>query len=142
MAFTAGTDAIIELHDGSTFVDFSAYVRTVGLSRSRDMYDTTTLGLNDRRFVGGLRNNTTTFDGPYDPISDAFLDDAIQAQARDCKYWPAGKGAGGEEDADHPVYEGQYLISSYGPSTPVDNMAQFTANVQFSGPMTRSTESS
>lgn len=134
---TAGTDAVLKLHDGSTLTDVSEYIRTTGLNRARDMYDITTLGLNDRAFVGGLRNNTHTLEGPFDPTMDAFLSAALDAVARAFEYFPAGEASGGGEDATHPKYTGQYLIASYDTTTPVDNVAGFTANIQFTGTITR-----
>lgn len=133
MAFTPGTNAKLKLHDGTSLVDVSAYIRTTGISRSRDMYDTTTLGLNDRAFVGGLRNNTTTLEGPFDPTIDALLSAGLDAQGRAFEYYPAGEPVG----AAKPKYSGSYLVSSYDPSTPVDGMAGFTANIQFTGTITR-----
>ena len=138
MAFSAGTDAVLYLHDGSTLVNVSSYIKTAGISRSRDMYDVTTLGLNDRAFVGGLRNNTHTLEGPFDPTMDAFLSAALDAGPRAFTYYPAGEAEGGGDDATHPEYAGNYLISSYDTSTPVDGMAGFTANIQFTGTITRS----
>lgn len=134
---TAGTDAVLYLHNGTTLTDYSQYIRTTGLNRARDMYDITTLGLNDRAFVGGLRNNTHTLEGPFDPTMDAFLSAALDATARAFEYFPAGEASGGGADATHPKYSGSYLISSYDTTTPVDNVAGFTANIQFTGTITR-----
>lgn len=138
MAFSAGTDAVLKLHDGSVLVDVSPLIRTAGLNRQRDMYDVTTLGLHDRAFVGGLRNNTTTLEGPYDPDTDELFASVLDStQPLACEFYPAGEASGGGADADHPVYEGEYLLSSYDITTPVDGMAGISANVQFSGTMTR-----
>ena len=133
MPFTAGTDAVLMLHDGTALVNYSAYIRTTGLNRARDMYDVTTLGLNDRAFVGGLRNNSHTLEGPFDPTMDAFLSAALNATARAFEYSPAGTPV----SASKPKYTGQYLISSYDTTTAVDGMASFSANIQFSGTITR-----
>lgn len=137
MAPSAGTNAVLKLHDGSTLEDMSEYIRTTGLNRARDMYDVTTLGLNDRAFVGGLRNNTHTLEGPWDPTMDAFLAASLDADPRAFEYFPAGEASGGGEDATHPKYTGDYLISSYDTTTPVDGMAGFTANIQFTGAIAR-----
>lgn len=140
MAFSAGTEAVLELHDGSSLVDVSSMIHTAGLNRARDMYDVTTLGLNDRAFVGGLRNNTTTLEGPYDPTTDALFSTVLDSsQPLACVFWPAGKPVGGVATATQPAFEGQYLLSSYDITTPVDGMAGISANVQFSGPMVRNT---
>lgn len=140
MAFSAGTDAVLKLHDGTSLVDVSPMIRTAGLNRQREMYDTTTLGLNDRAFVGGLRNNSTTLEGPYDPTTDALFSTVLDSsQPLACEFYPAGEAGGGGADATHPVFNGQYLLSSYDITTPVDGMAGISANVQFSGPMTRAT---
>lgn len=135
MAPSAGTNAELWLHNGSSLTDFSAYIRTTGLNRARDMYDVTTLGLNDRAFVGGLRNNTHTLEGPWDLTMDAFLAAALDATARAFEYFPAG----GPVGASNPKYSGSYLIASYDVTTPVDGVAQFTANIQFTGTITRAT---
>lgn len=137
MAFSAGTDAVLYLNDGSSLVDYSAYIRSTGLNRARDMYDVTTLGLNDRAFVGGLRNNSHTLEGPADPTMDAFLSAALDATARAFEYFPFGEAGAGGEDTTHPKYSGSYLISSYDTTTPVDGMAGFSANIQFTGTITR-----
>lgn len=133
MAFSPGTDARLYLNDGTSLVDFSAYIRTTGLNRARDMYDTTTLGLNDRAFVGGLRNNSHTLEGPFDPTMDTFLSAALDAQGRAFEYFPAGEPVG----ATKPKYTGSYMISSYDTTTPVDGMAGFSAGIQFTGTITR-----
>ena len=132
---SAGTDARLLLNDGVSLVDVSAYIRTTGLNRARDMYDVTTLGLNDRAFVGGLRNNTHTLEGPFDPTMDAFLSAALNAGPRAFEYYPAGTPVG----VTKPRYSGSYLIASYDTTTPVDGMAGFTANIQFTGTITRAT---
>lgn len=137
MAFSAGTDAVLYLNDGGGLEDFSAYIKTTGLNRARDMYDVTTLGLNDRAFVGGLRNNSHTLEGPADPTMDAMLSAALDAAARTFEYFPFGEAGGGGADATHPKYTGSYLIASYDTTTPVDGMASFSANIQFTGTITR-----
>lgn len=134
---TAGTDAVLYLHDGSSYVDVSQYIRTTGLNRARDMYDITTLGMNDRAFVGGLRNNTHTLEGPFDPTMDAFLAARLDDTSKAFRYYPAGEAGGGGADSTHPLYSGSYLISSYDTTTPVDNVAGFTANIQFTGTISR-----
>lgn len=137
MAFSAGTDAVLYLHDGSSLVDVSSYIKTAGISRSRDMLDVTTLGLHDRAFVGGLRNNTTTLDGPFDPTMDALLSGGLDATARTFELYPAGEASGGGADATHPKYSGSYLVASYDPNGSVDGMEGFSANIQYTGTITR-----
>lgn len=133
MAFSAGTNAVLKLNDGTSLVDVSAYLKTAGINRQRDMYDTTTLGDNDREFVGGLRSNNFQLEGPFDPIIDALLAAGLDAQGRAFEYYPVGEPV----SATKPRYSGNYLIASYDVTTPVDDMAQFSAEIQFTGAITR-----
>lgn len=135
MAFSAGTNAKLKLHDGTSLVDVSAYLKTAGINRQRDMYDTTTLGDSDREFVGGLRSNTFQLEGPFDPTIDALMAGALSADARAFEYYPVGEPVG----VTKPKYSGSYLVASYDVSTPVDDMAQFSAEIQFTGAITRAT---
>ena len=134
MAFSAGTNAILKLHDGTSLVDVSTYLKTAGINRQRDMYDTTTLGDQDREYVGGLRSNTFQLEGPFDPTIDGLFAGGIAASAaRAFEYYPVGEPVG----AAKPKYSGNYLVASYDISTPVDDMAQFSAEIQFTGAITR-----
>lgn len=134
MAFSAGTNAVLMLHDGTSLVDVSQYLTTAGINRQRDMYDVTTLGDNDREFIAGLRNATFGLDGKFDPTMDGLLAGGLAASAsRAFEYYPAGTPVG----ATKPKYSGSYFVGSYDLETPVDAEATFSAEIQFTGAITR-----
>lgn len=126
MAFSPGTDAKVYLNG----FDISSYLRSAGTSGTRDMLDKTTLGLNDRAFMGGLKNFSLTGEGFYESSLDAVdqaLSEAMEHGA-DCivTYLPygdalgnRGKGVDGDE-------------SSYDINAPVDGLVTIALNVQSS----------
>lgn len=128
MAFNPGTEAIVYLNG----YDISGYLKSAGVSGSRDLYDSTTLGDTDREFVGGLGNAVFNADGLYEadsvsPKIDDLLYAALELGANAIlTHLPAGDGLGnrgigidGEE-------------STYDISSPVDELVSVTLEVQSS----------
>lgn len=125
MSFSAGTEAIVLLNG----TNLSTYLRTAGASGSRDMLDTTTLGLHDRAFTPGLRNAVFNAEGFYDGSDDAIdaiLADTLDGTACILTYLPYGDAFGNQGkgiDGD---------TSGYDIATPVDGIAGITLNIQSS----------
>lgn len=126
MAFSPGTNAKVYVNGR----DLSTYLRSADTSGSRDMLDSTTLGLNDRAFVGGLRTSTFNgegfFDGTLDAIDQILATALDTADATILTYLPYGDALGNRGmgiDGD----ESQYDINS-----PVDGLVVTTFAVQSS----------
>lgn len=122
---SAGTRAKVYLNGA----DISSYLRSASSSGSRDMLDATTLGMDDRAFIGGLKNLTFTGEGLYDAGEDAIdtiLSEVMDADEAILTYLPAGdalgnRGIGLEGDE-----------SGYDIASPVDGLTTINVNVQSS----------
>jgi len=128
MSFNPGTEAIVYLNG----YNISGYLKSAGVSGSRDLYDSTTLGDTDREFVGGLGNAVFNADGLYEADSvSPKIDDLLYAAlelAADAilTHLPAGDGLGNRGmgiDGEEATYD----ISS-----PVDELVSVTLEVQSS----------
>lgn len=125
MSFSAGTLAKVYMNGR----DISTYLRSASQSGSRDMLDSTTLGLHDRAFTPGLRNSTFTAEGFADGDVDAIdqqLAEALDADACILTYLPTGDALGNRGigiDGDESGYD---IIS------PVDGLVTVALNVQSS----------
>lgn len=126
MPFSAGTNAIVLLNGRN----ISTYLRSASTSGSRDMLDSTTLGLNDRAFVGGLRSSTFVAEGFFEGSVDAIDDLLAQALGASdptiLTYLPYGDGLGNRGkgiDGD---------VSGYDIASPVDGLVTINLNVQSS----------
>ncbi len=135
MAFTHGSKAIFKLTDAAaTLRDISTYVTSTGLSRLADMAEVSTLGTTAKQYVPGLTDATVPLEGPFDPTVDGYLNGLLGfATAVAFEYYPAGEPVG----ATKPKYTGNVYLTTYDLETGMDDAAQWTGELQLTGPVTR-----
>ena len=131
MSFSHGNDAELQIQNAAgTLVDISTYLTSISMPREIEANETSTMRVRDRTFVPGLRGRTISFEGRWDPALDAILD-GITGMTREFEYSPAGSGAG------LVTYSGSMILTSYEPSTPHDDVADWSAEGQVTGEVTR-----
>jgi hypothetical protein len=141
MAFQHGRDGEFKLDDSSfTLRDLSNFVGNVDFPRDVDAPETTVFGnAGDRTYIaGGLRGATMSISGFWDPTNSTGPDDVLSGVlgatgSLTFNYNPSGTGAGKVE------YSGESILTNYSVSQPVDGVISFTADLQVTGAVTRST---
>lgn len=133
MAASHGSRAVFQVQDaGSTLRDLSAFLTEAGLPRSADTAEVTTLGSLSKKYIPGLKDGTIPIGGPFDPVVDGYLSGILGVE-RNFEYYPAGTPVG----ATKPKYSGACILTSYEPSSPVDDAATWSAEFQITGDVLR-----
>jgi hypothetical protein len=131
MSFSHGNDAELKVQNAAgVLTDISTYLTSISMPREIEANETSTMRVRDRTYVPGLRNRTVSFEGRWDPTLDALLD-GITGMVRTFEYSPAGAGVG------LVTYAGSLILTSYEPSTPHDDVADWSAEGQVTGAVTR-----
>lgn len=111
--------------------DQSDYTKTTSFERSRKQHDTTTYGTDSMRYAAGLKDGKITTGGVYDDsetdgpvLYETYLDSGASAEF---VLQPAGVGPG------KPQRKCQANVMSFNISDPVDDMVQWTAELQITG---------
>lgn len=133
MAFIHGKNAKFWFRKGATMVDISSYLTSAGLPRKADTAETSTFGTGDKSFLGGMREATIPLEGRFDPTIDEQLEAGYTAgTAERFKYFPQGSASG------RVVYEGSAFVTSYETTSPIDDTVNVSAELQVTGPVSRS----
>lgn len=131
MSFSHGNDAELKIQNAAgVLTDISTYLTSISMPREIEANETSTMRTRDRTYVPGLRNRTVSFEGRWDATLDALLD-GITGMVRTFEYSPAGAGTG------LVTYAGSLILTSYEPSTPHDDVADWSAEGQVTGAVTR-----
>lgn len=138
MASSHGKSGVFKLDNSAgALQDLSSNISRVNCSFIIELADDTALGDAARSRIAGLRDHTISVEGQWDPASN--LADAVfggtlgQANSLTFQYFPAGTGSGAV------VYYGECRTASYDIEVPVDDIVSFTAELQTTGNVTRST---
>ncbi|MDP9144325.1 MAG: hypothetical protein M3N43_06460 [Actinomycetota bacterium] len=137
-----GKDAYFSLEDsaGSTLRNISQYVTNVTFSRSNDNHDTSTYGDEGHTFINGLTNGTITVDGLFDVTASTgsmtVLDSLVGLDGMTAGFeW----GPLGNTPTSNPKYSGECILTSLDHSAPVADIITFSATLQITGDVTKST---
>lgn len=133
MAFVHGKDTVITLGGD----DLSAYTNSTTHNRSADSHDVTTYGKDSHVFVGGLKNGTATIGGIYDNTAATGPRAVIVpllGTTTEFVFKPEGTGTGKPQDTVDVV------VTAYNESSPVADMVQWTAELQFSDDVASTTQ--
>lgn len=137
MAFLHGKDGYFALGTYSvpaTASDISQYIEEVGFPQKVETGETTTFGNNSKTFVVGLRDGTISLKGKWDSTHDAAFEAVLGfATALAFNYGPGGNTSG------YVSYTGNAFVTEYQPSTPVGDVVSWTATLQITGDVTRTT---
>jgi hypothetical protein len=125
MGFVHGKDTYVSL-DGD---DLSTFTNSTTHNRSADTHDVTTYGKGAHVFQGGLKNGTATIGGIYDNTAVTGPRAVIRpllGTTVEFVFRPEGTGSGKPQDTVDVV------VNAYNESSPVADMVQWTAELQFS----------
>lgn len=113
--------------------DVSPYTKSIDFDQSADSHDTTTFGATGHTYSGGLTDGKVSLAGVYDNTASVGPRGAIKANLGltvAFRYRPEGVGTGRPEDQFNVV------VTGYKESVPVDDMIQWSADLQISGAVT------
>lgn len=131
MAFVHGKNTRMLINE----FNLSAYLNNIDMARDADTPETTVYEVDDRTYIAGLRNATLSLSGFVDLGSDAsdeVLSDTLGVEtARIVTLAQNGLAVG------EVVYMFQTHSTSYSPSSPVDGVVSFSADVQSTGQVDR-----
>lgn len=135
MAFNHGKSAVFKLDNSSgVLTDISSYLTDVSLPLNADTAEVTTLGDSSKEYLAGLKDATISIEGKWDPTVDAILEAALGASlTKTFEYGPAGSTTGNVK------YTGECICTSHEVTTGVDGAAEFSAELQVTAGVTRTT---
>lgn len=142
MAFVHGKNTYFQLDSSAgSLVNLSTYLTDVGFPKSIETAETTTFGVSgsSKTYIVGLNDTTVSLSGNWDSVLDAHFAGVISAQAAGTQatgtfeYGPAGSTAGLVK------YTGECIVTSYEVSNPVGDVVTFSAELQVTGAVTRTT---
>lgn len=123
-------------------VDISAHTNNTEWNRTGDTHDVTTYKADDtdtaKEYIPGLTDGTVTISGSYDTDvttgPGSSIEPLIGAAAVAFEYAAEGIGTG------KPLRACQVLVSSYTQTAPVADVITWSADLQITGEVTRSTQ--
>jgi predicted secreted protein len=135
MAFVHGKDSVFKLdNSGGTLTDISSYVNNVDFPETADVSETTTLGASAKTYIASLSDSTISLSGLWDATADAIFGAVVgQSATLSFEYSPEGT------DSGKVKYTGEAILTSYAISSPVGDAVGYSADLQCSGSITRST---
>lgn len=116
--------------------NLTAFCNNVSFNRSADSHESTTFGNNSKTYVAGLKDATVTIEGIYDSSSSgpaAIIRPLIGGSEVDFVYMPEGGGSG------NPRTTVKVIALSYEETSPVGDLATWSAELQCSGDITDTT---
>jgi len=143
MAFLHGKTSKFQMDDsGGVLRDLSVYCDEVSLSRSIETAETTTFGVTGsaKTYLTGLVDATVSIKGKFDAGGATFVDAVIagvlgQTATVSWEY----QASNASPSATNPRYNGEGIVTSYEVSSPVGDVVSFSAEIQVTGVVTRST---
>jgi len=135
MAFGHGKSAVFKLDDsGGTLRDLSSYINEASMPRDIETAETTAFGSSAKSYITGLSDATISISGIFDAVSDGYLAGALgQSATLSFEYGPLGS------TASMIKYTGEAILTSYEVSSPVGDVVTFSADLQVTGAVTRTT---
>lgn len=137
MAFRHGKSGVFKLGTAAvpaTPTDISSYCEEVNFPRKSDTAETTTFGATAKTFVMGLSEGTFSVKGKWDATQDAQMAALVGFDtALAFEHGPEGSTAG------RIKYTGNCFVTEYQSSTPVGDVVSWSASLQITGAVTRTT---
>lgn len=132
MAFFHGRLATFTLNS----VNLSAFMNTIDFDMSVDSHETTTYGKSAKTYISGLKDTTITIGGLDDEAASAVgatLTGLLGGAPVTFEYGPEGSTTGKAK------YSGSCIVTSFTKSTPVGDVASWSADLQVTDVVTRGT---
>lgn len=140
MSFRHGKNAVFKLDSSAgSLVDLSAYLDDISFPRSVETGETTTYGNNAKTYITGLSDATISLGGKFHATADAHFGALIAAlldgtvTSASFEYGPEGSTSG------RIKFTGESIVTSYEVSSPVADVVTFSAELQVTGAITRTT---
>lgn len=137
--FRHGKLTVFKITDAAgTLRDISNTLRTVNFPNDADTAETSAFGTFDKTFVVGLVGHSISVDGMFDATVDGYLNGILALDIGGTytgvfQYGPEGATSG------RVRYTGVSLLTSYGRTSGIGDMAGVSANFQITGATTRDT---
>lgn len=142
MAFVHGKNTAFKLDNAAgSLQDLSTFLDDVTFPKTIETGETTTYQVDGsaKTYIVGLTDATVSLSGKFDATVDAHFAALVAAQlagtntSATFEYGPAGGGSGAIK------YTGEAVVTSYEVSTPVADVVTFSAELQVTGKVTRTT---
>lgn len=136
--FIAGKAGVFKLDNAAgSLVDLSSYISNVDFPQDAQLLETTTLGATARTYITGFKNATIALQGHWDGASTA-IDEHLaailgHANTQTFEYGPEGSAS------TKIKYTGECRVTKYQNGTPVDGVVSWSADLQVTGAVTRTT---
>jgi hypothetical protein len=133
MAFVHGKSGYFNLDNpGGTGTDISTYCDDVSFPETIETAETTAFGATSKSYIVGLRDATISISGKWDATLDAVMI-GTEPASRTFMFGPAGSTGGLVK------YTGECILTNYSISTSVGDVVTWSADLQVTGNVTRTT---
>ena len=132
--FVHGKSTNFTLDDTAGSVrDLSNTLTSVDFPDSTETAETTAFGSSAKSYIVGLSDATISLSGIWDATVDGYFSGGSEPSSRSFVYGPAGSTAGNVK------YTGEAILTSYSISNPVGDVVTYSADLQVTGAVTRTT---
>lgn len=132
--FVHGKSVDFALDDtGGTSRNISDTLNSVDFPEVTETADTTAFGSSSRSFIVGLESATISISGLWDATVDGYMKGGTEPASRSFIYGPAGSTGGNVK------YTGEAIMTNYSISSPVGDVVTYSADLQVTGAVTRTT---
>lgn len=132
--FVHGKSVDFALDDtGGTSRNISDTLNSVDFPETTETADTTAFGSSSRSFIVGLETATISISGLWDATVDGYMKGGTEPASRSFIYGPAGSTGGNVK------YTGEAIMTNYSVSSPVGDVVTYSADLQVTGAVTRTT---
>ena len=111
------------------------WLKTIGLPRDLDTVEVSHFGSSYKEYVSGLKGGTISLDGMYSSTPDKMLY-GIMGTSQTFVYYP---GSTAVVAGKYSKYTGAAILKSYKVNSDIAAAVTFTAELQITGTVTRST---
>lgn len=116
----------------------TTYLTSIDISETTDMAETSAMGQNSKSYIPGMKDTTISLSGWYSGTAAGGPDAVIAplkgtATPTAFEYGPAGTAS------SEVKYTGSAFVTSYAVSSPAQDTIAFSAELQVSGDVTRTT---
>ena len=120
MAFVHGKNTTVYID----YTDFSSYFNNVDTSRSADVAESTTFGVNSKTYITGMKDGTISIGGFFDATADATIQPLLGGND-----FVISVGIDGLDANDSCIFQ-KGNITSYGVSSPVGDIVATSMDIQ------------
>lgn len=138
MAFSHGKNTYFAVEDSgaATLRNLSPYLNDISFPREADLVETTTFGASYKTFVAGFTDATISISGNWDPTATSGPDVVLSGLLGlgvtvGFEFGPEGN------TALDVKYSGECILTSYEVTSSIDGVAEFSAEFQVSGAISR-----